>query len=131
MRVSAMLHAKAAPAAHRTNPKQGGDVAQPHPGADRDAVLGDLLLGDHAGRQQPLFQLGDLVLEHRLLVLGVVVLGVLGDVPELAGDPDPLRDLAALLRLEHLDLLLELLVALSRENDFLQRPSITGENGRQ
>ena len=61
------------------------------------------------------------MLEHRLLVLRVVVLGVLGDVAELARDADPLGDLAALLGREVLDLLLELLVALGREDDFLQR----------
>ena len=97
-----------------------GDVAQPHGRADRDAVLRDLLLGDHARREQPLLELGDPVLEHRLLVLGVVVLGVLGDVAELAGDANPLGDLAALLGLQVLDLLTELLVALRGEYDFLQ-----------
>ncbi len=40
------------------------------------------------------------MLEHRLLVLGVVVLGVLGDVAELARHLDPLSDLTALLGLE-------------------------------
>ena len=79
---------------------------------------------DHARVQEPFLELRDLVLEHRLLVLGVVVLGVLGDVAELAGDADPVRDLAALLGREHLDLLLQLLVALRRENDFLQRASL-------
>ena len=44
---------------------------------------------------EPLLELRDLVLEHGLLVLRVVVLGVLGDVAELAGDADPLGDLAA------------------------------------
>ena len=39
---------------------------------------------DHARVREPLLELGDLVLEHRLLVLRVVVLGVLGDVAELA-----------------------------------------------
>ena len=92
----------------------GRDVAQAHGRADRDAVLRDLLLRDHARREQPLLELGDPVLEHRLLVLRVVVLGVLGDVAELAGNADPLGDLAALLGLEILDLLPELLVALRR-----------------
>jgi hypothetical protein len=36
------------------------------------------------------------VLQHRLLVLGIVVLGVLGDVAEFARDPDAVRDLATL-----------------------------------
>ena len=60
------------------------------------------------------------MLEHRLLVLRVVVLGVLGDVAELARDADPLGDLAALVVLQVVDLLLQLLVALGREDDFLQ-----------
>ena len=47
--------------------------------------------------------------------------GVLGDVAELARDPDSLGDLAALLGRELLDLLLQLLVPLGREDDFLQR----------
>jgi hypothetical protein len=46
---------------------------------------------------EPLLERRDAVLEHRLLVLRVVVLGVLGDVAELARDADALRDLAALL----------------------------------
>ncbi len=83
----------------------------------------DVALLDHARVQEALLELGDLVLEHRLLVLGVVVLGVLGDVPELARDADPVRDLAPLLGRERLDLLLQFLVALGRENDFLQRAS--------
>ena len=53
-----------------------------------------VLLVDHGGAAQPLFELGDPPLEQRLLVLGVVVLGVLGDVAELARLLDPLRDLA-------------------------------------
>src|SRR5256885_71850 len=55
-----------------------------------------------------------------LLVLRRVVLGVLCDVSELARLPNAVRDLAALVRREVLDLLLELLVPLGRENDFLQ-----------
>ncbi len=63
------------------------------------------------------------MLEHRLLVLGVVVFGVFGDVPELAGNTNPLGNLAALLGLEIIDLLPELLVALGGEYDFLQSTS--------
>jgi hypothetical protein len=61
------------------------------------------------------------VLEHRLLVLRVVVLGILGDVAELARDADPLGDLAALLVAQAVDLLLQVLIALGREDDFLQK----------
>ncbi len=56
------------------------------------------------------------MLEQRLLVLRVVVLGVLGDVAELPCDPDAVRDLAPLVAREMLDLLLELLVALGSKN---------------
>ena len=55
--------------------------------------------------------LGDARLHHALLVLGIVVLGVLGDVAELAGDLDALADLGTLLVLEVVQLLLELLLA--------------------
>jgi hypothetical protein len=64
------------------------------------------------------------VLEHCLLVLGVVVLRVLGDVAELAGDTDAIRHLAPLLVPQVIDLLLELLVALGRQDDFLQAASL-------
>jgi hypothetical protein len=60
------------------------------------------------------------VLEHRLLVLGVVVLGVLGDVTELAGDADPLGDVPASFAAQLVELSLERLVALGGENDFPQ-----------
>ena len=56
----------------------------------------DLLLVDDVRAAQPLLELGDPLLEQRLLVLGVVVLGVLGDVAELARLLDPLGDLAPL-----------------------------------
>jgi hypothetical protein len=80
------------------------------------------------------------MLEQHLLVLGVVVLGVLRDVAELPGDPDPLRDLAAAGRREIFDLVLELLVALWCEDDFLhdrpllmkkarRRGAVAGGNG--
>ena len=82
-------------------------------------VGGDVLGVDHAGRPQLLLEPGDAVLEQRLLVLGVVVLGVLGDVAELARLADAVGHLAALVDLELLDLLLELLVAVWGEDDVL------------
>src|SRR3954451_9532725 len=60
---------------------------------------------DRAG--QPLAQLEDLRLEERLLVLGVVVLGVLLEVAEVTRDLDPLRDLLAARVLEVLELSLQ------------------------
>ena len=68
-------------------------------------------------------------LEHRLLVLGVVVLGVLGDVAELACLLDPLSDLAALLGGEEIELRLELLESLWGEDDVLRH--VTSLAGRQ
>jgi hypothetical protein len=61
------------------------------------------------------------VLEHRLLVLRVVVLGVLGDVPELARRTDAVGDLPPPLGPQDVQLLLEGVVALGGENDVLQR----------
>src|SRR5215204_2950340 len=97
----------------------GGDVTQPDLRSDDDDVLRDLLLVDHAGRQQALLELGDLVLEHCLLVLRMVVLGVLADVAELARDADAVGDLPALVGREILDLVLQLLVTLGGEDHFL------------
>src|SRR5579864_3684856 len=56
----------------------------------------------------------------RLLVLGCVVLRVLGDVAELARDADPVGDVPTPVHGQVFDLVLELLEALGRENDFLQ-----------
>ena len=64
--------------------------------AKLDFVCADVLLVDDRGSAQALFELGDALLEQRLLVLGVVVLGILGDVAELARLLDPLGDLASL-----------------------------------
>ena len=70
--------------------------------------------------EQALLELGDLVLEHRLLVLRVVVLGVLGDVAELARDADAVGDLPTLVGSQQLELLRQVLVALGGEEHFLQ-----------
>ena len=60
--------------------------------------------------------LGDARLHHALLVLGVVVLGVLRDVAELAGNLDALAHFGALLGLEVVKLLFKLLAALRRQD---------------
>src|SRR5581483_11712910 len=85
-------------------------VPELHGRADRDDVLGDVLLLDHPRGEQPLLEHRDPVLEHRLLVLR--------DVAELARDADPIGHLAPLLGREVLDLLLELLVPFFGEDDF-------------
>ena len=81
---------------------------------------------DHARVEQALLELGDLVLEHRLLVLRVVVLGVLGDIAELAGDADPIGDLTPLVGSQQLELLRQVLIALGGEEHFLQDTASTG-----
>jgi hypothetical protein len=96
------------------------DVAQPHLRADRDLARLDLLLRDHPGVLQPVLEQRDAGLEVGLLVLGVVVLGVLRDVAELARDPDALGNVTTLVGRQRLDLVLELLEALGSENYFLQ-----------
>ena len=74
---------------------------------------------DHRRRAELVLERRDARLEHRLLVLGVVVLGVLRDVAELARFLDALGNLATLGRGEVLDLLLELLESLGGEDDVL------------
>jgi hypothetical protein len=67
-----------------------------------------VLLVDHGGAAQLVLELRDALFQHRLLVLGVVVLGVLGDVPELPGLLDPIGDFAPLIGLQVLQLALPL-----------------------
>src|SRR5204862_7146429 len=95
-------------------------VAQAHGRSHGHDVLGDLALLDHACGGEPLLELRDPSLEHRLLVLRRVVFGILGDVAELAGDLDSLGYLATTGRRELLDLLPELRITLSRKDDVLQ-----------
>src|SRR3954468_15787473 len=87
--------------------------------ADAHEVGARLAGVEQAGAAQALLELRDARLEHGLLVLGVVVLGVLRDVAELAGFLDALGDLAALRGLEVLQLLLEVLEPFFCEDDVL------------
>jgi len=64
--------------------------------ADPTMWYSNVCLADHARGEQAVLELRDLVLEHRLFVLGVVVLCVLGDIAELPSNTNPLSDLAAL-----------------------------------
>jgi hypothetical protein len=95
------------------------DVAEADLRPDGHDAGRDLLLVHHTGTRQTLLQRRDAVLEHRLLVLRIVVLGVLGDVAEFARLLDALGNLAPLHGREVLDLFLELVVPFGRENDFL------------
>ena len=84
--------------------------------AHADDVGVHVLVVDHAGAAELVLEVADLLLEHGLLVLGVVVLGVLGDVAELASLLDPLGHLAPAIGAQVLDLGLELLEALRCED---------------
>ena len=98
--------------------------------AERHGVARDLGRVDHAGGAQLLLELGDLVLEHRLLVLRVVVLGVLRDVAELARLADAVGDVATAFGRKGLELLLELLEPLGRQDDvLLHLPPPSGSTG--
>ena len=99
-------------------------VLDVHDRADLHDVGGEVLGLDHRRHAQLLLQLRDPALEHRLLVLGVVVLGVLGDVAELARLLDALGDLAALRRGEQLELVLELLETFGGEDDVLRHVTL-------
>ena len=90
-----------------------------HGGADGDLAARLITLLDDGGVTQLLFELCDLVLEHRLLVLRRVVLGVLREVAELARLFDGLRNLATALGGEVVETLLELAIPLGGEDDFL------------
>jgi hypothetical protein len=70
------------------------------------------------------------VLEHRLLVLRVVVLCVLGDVPELARGADALRDLAPPVGAQGVELELESVVALRSEDYVLQEKDLQSPETR-
>src|SRR5579875_1435024 len=109
-----------------------GHVLEAHLGSYRDLARADLLLRHDARVLQPFLERRDPRLEVGLVVLRRVVLGVLGDVAELARGADPLGHLAAAHRRQVLDLLLELLVALRREDDFLHHVLLDPEirNGR-
>ena len=67
---------------------------------------------------QLLFELRDLVLNLRLLVLGVVVLGVLSDFTKFARVTNPLGNLAASIGLQRFKFLLQALKAGWGENHF-------------
>ena len=101
----------------------GSLVLDGHLRADADDVAGELGRVDHRRGAQLVLERRDARLEHRLLVLGVVVLGVLRDVAELARFLDALGDLAALVVREVLDLGLQLVEAFRSEEDVLLHSS--------
>src|SRR4051812_10400253 len=108
-------------------------VGDLHDGADLDDVRRQVLCVDDRRRAQLLLDGGDALLEHGLLVLRVVVLGVLRDVAERASLLDPLGDFAPPVRLQVDELELELLEAFRGEDDVLghrpNRPTAGWERG--
>ena len=105
-------------------------VLDVHDRADLHDVGRDLGgVDDRARRASFSSSVGDARLEHRLLVLGVVVLGVLGDVAELACLLDALGDLAAAVGAQDLELVLELLEAFRGEDDVLGHACASGRIG--
>ena len=94
-----------------------GDVLDGDLGAHAHDVGLDVFFVDHDCRAQLVFEGEDALLEHGLLVLGVVVFGVLADVAEVAGLFDAIGDLFALLGGEVLDLVLQAPVPPGSEDD--------------
>ena len=88
---------------------------------DAHPVGVDLGVLDDPGPAQLLLEQADAMLEQGLLVLGVVVLGVLADVAELARRSDALGHLFTLDGGEVVDLVLQLLEAFFSKDDFLAR----------
>src|SRR4029079_1953799 len=86
-------------------------AADPHGRADLDVVVRMVLVDQRRILDQRLERL-DAALDERLLVLGVLVLGVLGEVAVLLGVVDPLRDLRTAHGNHLLELLAELLEAI-------------------
>src|SRR6476660_8375617 len=106
-------------------------VLDVHGHADLDDVGRQLGRVDDLRGAQALLELGDLLLEHHLLVLGVVVLGVLRDVAELAGLLDALGHLATLGGLQVVELALKRLETLGSEDDVLGHWRGSGVGGRR
>ena len=82
-------------------------------------VGAEIGLVDHRRRAEFLLQRRDPRLEHRLLVLGVVVLGVLRDVAELARLLDPGGDLAPAAGGQLIEFCLQVREAFRGEDDVL------------
>jgi hypothetical protein len=85
--------------------------------ADADDIGAEVRRVDHGGRTQLVLQRGDPRLQHRLGVLGVVVLGVLRNVAELAGLFNPRSDFTTAGGGELVELRLEVDKAFLREDD--------------
>ena len=68
---------------------------QRHGGTKIHRVFRSLRGIDHPHVAYPALQLTDPALQQALLVLGIIVLGVLRDIPELASLTDAIRDLPA------------------------------------
>src|SRR5438105_3753544 len=79
-----------------------------HVASDLDLVVVGSLI-DHHGLLDHLLERHDAAFQEGLIVLGLLELGVLGEIAELHGGMDALCDPLALLRLERLELALDLL----------------------
>src|SRR5215210_702951 len=71
------------------------DDPEGHRGPKVDRVFLDLGRVDHPHVAHPALELADTALQQALLVLGVIVLGVLRDIPEIAGLTDAICDFLA------------------------------------
>src|SRR5918994_2419547 len=94
------------------------DDPEGHRGAQIDRVFLDFRRVDDLHVARPALELADPAFQQALLVLRLVVLGVLGDVPELAGLADAVGDLFATRLGQVCEFLLELLQTL-RCNELL------------
>jgi hypothetical protein len=91
---------------------------QLHLAADLDLLVVAVRVDDD-GVLHHLLEREDAALEEGLVVLRLLQLGVLGEIAELHGGVDPVRDLLALHRAKLLELGLELLQAIGRDRDRL------------
>src|SRR5918993_5114569 len=94
------------------------DDPESHRGPEVDSIFLDLGRIDHLHVTDPALEFADPALQQALLVLGVVVLGVLRDVPEIAGLTDAIGNLFATRACEEGEFFLELLQPLGG-NEFL------------
>ncbi len=96
----------------------GTEVLELDLGTDEDPIGGRVMIVDHSSIAEHQFQLEDPPLYERLLVLRILIFGVLGEIAELFGELDPLRNFLSLDLLEVLQLILELFEPLAGQYRF-------------